>query len=196
MRHWSSYLARARCIIYPCNICGIYFYPDGIIKYDGFSTPQIDGTISKETLYSSSQGYNAKISQDRLGWLYRLRRLRFYNYSTIIAPFSRTVALLLSFSHRLLSYSHRCYSRIAITTNFTFLLPHPMPSPFLYPKMMLHLRVVGQSLHIIIRSGWITSTRVSTVSFAVVLCSGRIRPTHARARRLLWLQAFDTCRYR
>jgi hypothetical protein len=35
-----------------------YFYSDGIIKYDGFSTPQIDGTISKETLYSSSQRYN------------------------------------------------------------------------------------------------------------------------------------------
>jgi hypothetical protein len=32
-----------------------YFYPDEIIKYDKFSTPQIDGAISKETLYSSSQ---------------------------------------------------------------------------------------------------------------------------------------------
>jgi hypothetical protein len=35
-----------------------YFYPDGIVKYDGFSTFQIDRTISKETLYSSSQRYN------------------------------------------------------------------------------------------------------------------------------------------
>jgi len=35
-----------------------YFYQDGIVKYDESSTPQIDGTISKETLYSSSQRYN------------------------------------------------------------------------------------------------------------------------------------------
>jgi len=27
-----------------------YLYPDGIVKYDGSSTPQIDGTISKEIL--------------------------------------------------------------------------------------------------------------------------------------------------
>jgi hypothetical protein len=33
-------------------------YPDGIVKYDRFSTPQIDKTLSKETLYSSSQRYN------------------------------------------------------------------------------------------------------------------------------------------
>jgi hypothetical protein len=32
-----------------------YFYRDGILKYDGSSTPQIDKTISKETFYSSSQ---------------------------------------------------------------------------------------------------------------------------------------------
>jgi len=44
------------------KIYRIYFYPNGIIKYDGFSTPQVDGTISKEILYLSSEGYNAKIS--------------------------------------------------------------------------------------------------------------------------------------
>jgi hypothetical protein len=31
-------------------MCRIYFYLDGIIKYDGFSTPQVDGIISKETI--------------------------------------------------------------------------------------------------------------------------------------------------
>jgi hypothetical protein len=36
-----------------------YFYPDGIVRYDLFlATPQIDRTISKETIYSSSQRYN------------------------------------------------------------------------------------------------------------------------------------------
>jgi hypothetical protein len=42
-----------------------YFYLDGIVKYDAFSTCRIDrtiDTISKETLYFSSQRYNAKIS--------------------------------------------------------------------------------------------------------------------------------------
>jgi hypothetical protein len=33
------------------NINVEYFYPDEI-KYDGFSTPQIDKTMSKETLLS------------------------------------------------------------------------------------------------------------------------------------------------
>jgi hypothetical protein len=33
-----------------------YLYPDGIVEYDG-SSPQIDRTTSKETLYSSSQRY-------------------------------------------------------------------------------------------------------------------------------------------
>jgi hypothetical protein len=32
-----------------------HFYSDGIIKYDRSSMPQIEETISKETLYSSSQ---------------------------------------------------------------------------------------------------------------------------------------------
>jgi hypothetical protein len=36
---------------YKCKIYLLYFYPDGIIKYDGFSTFQVDGTISKETLF-------------------------------------------------------------------------------------------------------------------------------------------------
>jgi hypothetical protein len=35
-----------------------YFYPNGIVKYDKSSTPQIEETISKETLYSSSQTCN------------------------------------------------------------------------------------------------------------------------------------------
>jgi hypothetical protein len=35
-----------------------YFYQDAIIKYDGSSTHQIEGTISKETLYFPSQRYN------------------------------------------------------------------------------------------------------------------------------------------
>jgi len=30
-----------------------YFYPDGIIKYDGSSMPRIDGTISKKILLFS-----------------------------------------------------------------------------------------------------------------------------------------------
>jgi len=40
-----------------------YFYPDGIVKYDGFSMPQIDGTINKTDFYSPLQRYNAKISR-------------------------------------------------------------------------------------------------------------------------------------
>jgi len=39
---------------------------------------------------------------------------------------------------------------------------------------MPHLRVIGQSLHIIILVWTNRVTRVSTVSFAVVLCSGRV----------------------
>jgi len=80
--------------------------------------------------------------------------------------------LLFWISHRLLSHSRRCYSRIAIATTFYRLLfcplPHPLPSSFLYPKVVLHLSVVGQSLHIIIPSGQITCP--ASVSFAVVLC--------------------------
>jgi hypothetical protein len=74
------------------------------------------------------------------------------------------------------------------------LLSHPIPSSFLYPRVMPHLRVVSQSLHIIIRSGRITLTRVSTVSFAVALYSGRTRPTCASAPPIT--KAFDACRYR
>jgi len=47
-----------------------------------------------------------------------------------------------------------------------------------------YFRIIGQSSYMIIRSGWITSTRVSTVSFAVVLCSH----PNTRACRLLRLQ--------
>jgi hypothetical protein len=39
----------------------LYSYPDEIVEYDGFSMPQIDGTISKETLYFSSQGKDISI---------------------------------------------------------------------------------------------------------------------------------------
>jgi hypothetical protein len=35
------------------NIVG-YFYSDEIVKYDGFSTPEIDRTINKGTLHFSS----------------------------------------------------------------------------------------------------------------------------------------------
>jgi hypothetical protein len=39
-----------------------YFYPDGIVKYDGSSTPQIDGTISKGTLFFFAKIYHLSIS--------------------------------------------------------------------------------------------------------------------------------------
>jgi len=40
-------------LFYHLCICTVgYFYPDGIIKYDG-SWTQIDGTISKKTLLFS-----------------------------------------------------------------------------------------------------------------------------------------------
>jgi len=42
-----------------------YFYPDGI-KYDGSSTPQIDGAISKKTfilLYKDTTLINTRISR-------------------------------------------------------------------------------------------------------------------------------------
>jgi hypothetical protein len=73
------------------------------------------------------------------------------------------------------------------STTFTLLLF--APSSFLYPRVMPHFRVVGQSLHIIIRSGRITLTQVSTVSFAVVLYSRRTR-TCASVSPIT--KAFDT----
>jgi len=100
--------------------------------------------------------------------------------SSVVTLALLSLLLLLSFSHGLLLHFRRRYSRLPyvrhpISATFTLLLPHLMPSSFLYPKVIPPLRVVGQSLHIIIRSGRITLTQVLTVSFAVVLCSGRIR---------------------
>jgi len=105
-----------------------YFYRDGIIKYDGFSRTQVDGTISKETIRlhkDTTQRY-----LDRLSWLYRLRRSWLYNLLDYLHALS--VILLLSFCCTFYSW------------------------PF-YTQVMPHLRIVDQSLHIIIRFGWIAS---------------------------------------
>jgi hypothetical protein len=66
---------------------------------------------------------------------------------------------------------------LCITHYLSYSLSIPFfPALALYiPKSGLHLRVVGQSLHVIIRSGRIMLTRVFTVSFAVILCSKRTR---------------------
>jgi len=131
-----------------------YFYPDGIIKNDGFSTPQIDGTTSKETLYSSSQGYLS------IGQL--------------------TLQLRDSTSTRLLSVV------LTHSLSLSLSLSHPLPSSFLYPKVLL--RVVGQSLLSFVSSFDLDESR---------------RPASVNGCPLFWMQgvqthigfsAFDTCR--
>jgi hypothetical protein len=154
-----------------------YFYLDGIVKHGGFSMPQTDRTIGKETLYSASQRYLDRLADSTASPFAILQLL---DYSHFICTHS---LLLFCSLHRLLPHSHRCYSQIAIAITFylsySFTLFRISLPSFLYPKVMLHLRVVGQSLHIIIRSGRITSSRecqrfLSRLSF--VLCA-----THASA---------------
>jgi len=107
-----------------CYIHALYRYvgylcriiPDGIIKYDGFSTPQIDGTISKETILLRKD----ITSLDRLA-------------DSTAPPFATLQLLDYCLSH--LRHSH------ALSALYS--LPHPLPSSFLYPKVVLHLRVVG-----------------------------------------------------
>jgi hypothetical protein len=72
-----------------------------------------------------------------------------------------TITRLLSLCLHALSVALLLSHTAIATTLYELLfysLSHPLPS-FLYPKAMLHLRVVGQSLPIIIRSGRITSSR-------------------------------------
>jgi hypothetical protein len=45
---------------YICRDISIIFYPDGIVKYDRFSTPQIDKTASKRLFI---RPHNEKISR-------------------------------------------------------------------------------------------------------------------------------------
>jgi hypothetical protein len=75
-----------------------YFYSDGIVKYDRFSTSQIDNRFAV-----------------RDSTITRLLSITLYH--------SHYLTLLLLF--------------------YSLSLSHPLPSPFLYPKMMLYLRVVG-----------------------------------------------------
>jgi len=115
--------------------------------------------------------------------------------SLLLDSSSRLICLISRWFHEtaLSTLTVRCFSRHfpevekAKLSRMTRFLDayHPMPSPFLYPKATPHLRVVGQSLHTIIRSGRITSTRVSMVSFAVVLCSGP--HTHVRVGLSGWV---------
>jgi hypothetical protein len=102
------------------HIYPLYFYSDGTVKYDGFSTPRIDKTISKKTLYSSSRGYNARISRET-----KPHRLRDSTRLLSHTLFRLTLCLVF----RMLSHNDS-HSRI-----LTRLLP--------YPKMMLHFRIVG-----------------------------------------------------
>jgi len=107
---------------------------------------------------SSLQRYNAKISLDRL------RRTRFYNYSTML--YSHTLYLLLS--HTL------CVSVCLFVSSLLSL-------SFIY--VVLHSRVVGYNRYIIGRIAWSREFSASTVFFPVVVsCFGRdISSIHARA---------------
>jgi hypothetical protein len=107
------------------------FYPDGIIKYDGFSTSQIDRTISKETIPLRKD----ITSLDRLA-----------DYSTAIR--NSTITRLPSVTHCVM-LSH-CLS-----------LPQPLLSFFLYPRVVLHLRVVNRYYHSLLSFDRITSSRES-----------------------------------
>jgi len=110
-----------------------YLYPDGIIKYDGSSPPQIDETVNKETLYSSLQRYLDRLADSTRFAIHDSTSTRCsYCIVTTLAPFTHTLSVTL------------CHSLL--------------PSSFMYPNVVLHFRVVGQSLHIIIQSGRITSS--------------------------------------
>jgi hypothetical protein len=89
-------------------------------------------------------------------WLHRLRRSQLYNFSII------TTALL--------NYYYYSHARV--------------PATFIHPKVMLHFKIMGQSLHIIIQSAWITSScELSSVNgfFRDCLLFWTRRATHMRA---------------
>jgi len=97
--------------------------------------------------------------------------------STVYLVYSRTLVVVIlvccsSIIRRPSFYFYYFYSPSSIIYRLPLPLPHLMPS-FLYSRVMPHLKVISQSLHIIIQSGLITLTRVLTDSFVVVLCSRR-----------------------
>jgi len=117
-----------------------YFCPNGITKYDGPSTPQIDGKTSKKILYSSLQRYNAMISQ--ASWLHRLRRSWLYNYSTtlllLLSLCSHTSSLFRPYCRRPLYTQKWCYiSELSATyyhiiwTNHVQMIRAATDNPFL-----------------------------------------------------------------
>jgi hypothetical protein len=77
----------------------IIFLSYGIIKYDGFSKPWIDETISKRLFICPHEDATQRYL-DGLSWLYRLRRLRLY--STIVY---RALFFTLCLVSRILSHT-------------------------------------------------------------------------------------------
>jgi hypothetical protein len=92
-------------------------------------------------LYKDTTHMLAKISLDRLA--NKLRRSRLY--STRLLRFVLTLSICYSITH-------------SVIHSVSFLLP----SSFIYLNAVLHSRVVGQSLHIIIQSRQITLSRQSS----------------------------------
>jgi len=100
---------------------------------------------------------------DRLSWLHRLRRSRLY--SPITHYLSHTLFHTLSRLSHTVSYWLPLSRTVSHSDSFLLL------SSFIYPKMVLHFRIIGY-----ISSEWITSSRElpGVNSFSRdCLCSGR-----------------------
>jgi len=100
------------CVCVCVCVCNVWYsILMELLKCDKSSTPHIDRTISKKTLYSSLQRYNTKISRET-SWFHRLRHSRLYNYLTTCC--FHTFYLLLSYSAPALS-AHLFYTKNGAT---------------------------------------------------------------------------------
>jgi len=158
---WLSGPLRWWWILFFCRIYLLYFYPDGIVKYDGFSMPQIDKTTSKR-LFIRLHKDTTQVYLDRLSWLHRLRHSQLYSTTIYHTLFSHSVS---SFVYCL-----------TLTPILAFSLSHSLtrlccPCP-LYIQKWCYISELSANRYI---SGWITSSRElpSVNSFSrSCLCSG------------------------
>jgi hypothetical protein len=119
-----------------------YFYSDVIVKYDGSSTSQIDGKTSRR-LFILRYKDTAQRYLDRLA--------DFTDFVVYDSTITRLFSLLLSL--------WLCFRTLSLSLSLSFCVSSLLSASFIYLNVVLHFRVVGQSLHIIIQSGQIMSFR-------------------------------------